>query len=407
MKPEPGSFKILNDPVHGFIEVPSAFLLAIIDHPVFQRLRRIKQVGLSSLVYPGALHTRFNHALGAMYLTQQALGVLRRKGLDITPAETEATLAAILLHDVGHGPFSHALETILVPGVRHEQLSETLMQRLNAEMGGGLSLAIDVFLGRHPKAFLHQLVSSQLDMDRMDYLMRDSFFTGVQEGIVSAERIIKVLNVKDNQLVVEYKGIYSIEKFIMARRLMYWQVYLHKTALAAECMLVNILHRAKQLAVANTLAWCDAHLLRLFQADAAAVPTPELVADFLALDDYDLHYCLKQWQQETDGVLSDLCRRLQERRLLKLRFLAAPLPQAELMALRKQHQGRMGLGDEAVGYYVFQGMASNLPYLQGAQDPIRVMYKDGTVADLAQASDMAPMAGLTGQLDKPYLCTPG
>ena len=302
--------KIFNDPVHGFIEIPRNFLLRIIDHPWFQRLRRIRQGGMNSLVYAGSTHTRFSHAMGAMHLTRVALDTLRKKDVEITEAEYEGALAAILLHDAGHGPFSHSLEGLLAPGVPHEQLSLEIMLELNRELAGALDLAIDIFLGRHPKPFLHELVSSQLDMDRMDYLMRDSFFTGVQEGIVGTERIIKTLDARDGRLVVEQKGIYSAEKFIIARRLMYWQVYLHKTALSAEQMLVRAFRRARQLRRAGAEIWRN-EALDFFLAlpetpENPPEPGAELLRHFLALDDTDITYALKQWSREADPALREL-----------------------------------------------------------------------------------------------------
>ncbi|MCS7073131.1 MAG: HD domain-containing protein, partial [Bacteroidia bacterium] len=282
-----GKIKIFNDPVHGFIEVPKGILTDLIDHPIFQRLRYIRQLALSSLVYPGAVHTRFHHALGAMHLTAQALDVLTSKEVEISEAEREATLIAILLHDIGHGPFSHALEQELIRGVKHEELSKQLMDLLNEEFQNKLSLAIEIFHGRYPKWFLHQLVSSQLDMDRMDYLLRDSFFTGVTEGVVGADRLTKTLDVRDNQLVVEEKGIYSVEKFIVARRLMYWQVYLHKAALAAEKMLVGIIRRARELAIAGKLHWYNSALEYFLKRAKVSIST-EMLQHFVSLDDQDI-----------------------------------------------------------------------------------------------------------------------
>lgn len=364
---------------------------------------------MSSLVYPGALHTRFSHALGAMYLTQQALNILRRKGIEITDDAYEGTLLAILLHDIGHGPFSHALEATLIAGAHHERISRAIMLKLDAELGGMLKTAIAIFEGTHPQKFLHELVSSQLDMDRMDYLMRDSFFTGVNEGVVSAERIIKVLNVSEGHLVVEHKGLYSLEKFIIARRLMYWQVYLHKAALAAENMLTGLLRRAKELVLNQAPIWCPANLKALFQAQETEANEPlsnELLSYFIALDDYDLHFCIKSWIQEKDTVLNEMAERLLNRRLLKLHFVSTPPTEEAIEALRRQYMDSHGYTPVEVPFFVFGGIAMNQAYLEGSSEPIRILYKDGSISDLTEASDLAKHTALTQVAVKSYITHP-
>ncbi len=394
--------KIFNDPVHGFIEVPKGIILDLIDSDEFQRLRRIRQLALTSLVYPGAVHSRFNHALGAMYLMQQALDVLKSKGADISPEETEAAQIAILLHDIGHGPFSHALENVILPGIHHEQLSIWLMERLNQRFMGRLRLAMDIFQDLHPKKYLHQLVSGQLDMDRMDYLMRDSFFTGVAEGIVGTDRIIKTLAVRGNQLVVEHKGIYSVEKFIIARRLMYWQVYLHKAVISAEYMLVNILKRAKALYKAHVKIELSEPLKYFFEVkmqDATTV-SEELLTQFVRLDDEDILYALKQWQFHDDYVLARLCRGLLHRKLLKTKLQNTPFAAEEIENLRLHFQG------QDPEYFIFSGTVSNLAYVGNHHEPISIFYKDGSVIDLAQASDMHNIEALSQPVTKYFVCLP-
>src|ERR1700751_1028479 len=313
--------KIINDPIYGFVTLPAGLIYDLINHPYFQRLRHIKQLGMTNLVYPGALHTRFHHAIGAMYLMTEAIDVLRSKQIDISDEEAEAVSVAILLHDIGHGPFSHALEHTLVQGVSHEDISALLMEKLNQEFKGGLSLAIKIFNDKYKKKFLHQLVSSQLDMDRLDYLKRDSFFTGVSEGVISSDRIIKMLYVKDDELAVEEKGIYSIEKFIIARRLMYWQVYLHKTVVAGENMLVNILKRAKELSNKGEDLFATpafSVFLKNNYSKKDFLSKPELLDTFALLDDYDIFSSIKVWTKHPDQILSTLCKSLVERKLFKI-----------------------------------------------------------------------------------------
>lgn len=399
--------KIVNDPVHGFIEVPRGLILRLIDTPIFQRLRRIKQLGQSSLVYPGAVHTRFNHALGAMHLMRQALDVLRRKKVDISKKEYKSAMIAILMHDLGHGPFSHALEHVIIPDLHHEDMSLALMRRLNQQHKGKLDLAIDIFTGKYERRFLHQLVSGQLDMDRMDYLIRDSFFTGVAEGIVGIERIIKILNVYEGQLVCEDKGIYSLEKFVLARRLMYWQVYLHKTAVAAEHMLVNLLRRVRALVNAGQEVYLGENLGFFFRHRISADNLSDEVLDrFIRLDDNDIEFAIKQWQFSSDPVLADLSQRYLSRRLLKIRFQREPF-EAELVSeWREKWAKKQHLSKEAASHYVFSGQVRNQAYMENSTEPIMVWFKNGDLKDLSEATDMPNIHALASPVVKHYLCAP-
>lgn len=399
--------KIVNDPVHGFIELPRGTLLNLIDSPAFQRLRRIKQLGMSSLVYPGAVHTRFNHALGAMHLMRQALDVLRRKKIEISKKEYRAAMIAILMHDIGHGPFSHALEHTLIQGLHHEDMSLALMHYLNRQFKGKLSLAIDIFEGKYKRTFLHQLVSSQLDMDRMDYLMRDSFFTGVVEGIVGSDRIIKILNVYKDQLVCENKGIYSLEKFILARRLMYWQVYLHKAAMSAEKTLVNVLGRARELVLAGEQLPLSPNLAYFFQTKINPKDlNQEVLERFISLDDNDIEFAVKRWQASSDRVLADLCHRLMSRRLLKVLFQTEPFDPNYVADLRQQYMKRASMSEEEARYYVFDGTVANQPYFENSKEPIMIWFKDGSLKDLASATDLKNIHALAEPVVKYFLCLP-
>jgi HD superfamily phosphohydrolase len=400
--------KLFNDPVHGFIEVPTGLILQLVNHPYVQRMRRIRQLGLTSLVYPGAVHSRFSHVLGAMYLMQQALNTLRSKGVEITDLEYEQAQVAILLHDIGHAPFSHALEFVLLDGYHHETIGRAVMERLNAELEGRISTALQIFEGSYPKPFLHQLVSGQLDTDRLDYLMRDSFFTGVQEGIVGTDRILKTLNVFDGQLVVEEKGVYSIEKLIIARRLMYWQVYLHKTVMSAEQLLIRLLTRAKALFAAGEALWLDERLTYFFRQTPTETLTEETLARYMALDDEDILYAIKRWQACGDRLLAELSTRLLQRKLLKLRYYDHPVPVGELHARLTHHQQSLGYGPEEMSYLVFDGSTSNLAYGLGRTDePIRILGKDGRVRDLTEATDLPNFRDLTHPITRYYLCQPG
>lgn len=393
--------KIFNDPVYGFVEVPYGILLDLIDHAWFQRLRRIKQVGLSSLVYPGALHTRFHHALGALHLMQQAVETLRSKGADISHSEAEAVSIAILLHDIGHGPYSHALEHTLVD-LHHEDLSLLFMQKLDEQFDGRLSLAIQIFKNQYYKKFLHQLVSSQLDMDRMDYLSRDSFFTGVSEGVIGHERIIKMLAVHDGELVVEEKGIYSIEKFLIARRLMYWQVYLHKTGVAAEQMLIRVLRRAKKLAIGGTPPGCPRHLRWFLELPPATkISDDELLSHFSKLDDHDIVAALKYWSEESDFVLKFLSDGLLNRHLHRVEWHTQPVSSDRREEVRLQVAQKFG-ADFPAEDLIYEGVESNRAY-DPAKDPIKILFKNGAVLPIEKCSDV-PL--YTQEVVKYFICFP-
>ena len=400
--------KIINDPVYGFISLPYNLVFDIIEHPYFQRLRRIKQLGLTHLVYPGALHTRFHHALGAMHITLKAIDVIRSKGHKISKKEAKATALGILLHDIGHGPFSHALEYSIVKNVTHEDISTFFMQKLNKEFNGKLDLAIKIFEDNYPeKPFLHQLISSQLDMDRLDYLKRDSFFTGVSEGVINADRIISMLNVKDGHLCVEAKGIYSIEKFIIARRLMYWQVYLHKTVLSAENLVVRILKRAKELAHQGETLFCTQSLNYFLYHKVDKIQfaeNPEILNHFSKLDDFDITSAIKEWQNHSDKTLSSLCKSLLNRNLFKIQLSNSPI---ETQEIEKAKAGISPyLKDKSVlDYFVFTGAIENNAY-QPKQDKINLLYKDGTIKDIALAADQLNISVLSEPVRKYFLCYP-
>ncbi|MEL6865838.1 MAG: HD domain-containing protein [Bacteroidota bacterium] len=397
--------KIFNDPVYGFVSIPYGIVFDLIEHPYFQRLRRIKQVGLTHYVYPGALHTRFHHALGAMHLMTQAIDVLRSKGIDITEAEAKAASIAILLHDIGHGPFSHALEHTLV-NIHHEELSLLFMEALNEEFDGQLSMAIRIFQDEYPKRFLHQLVSSQLDMDRMDYLNRDSFFTGVSEGVIGYDRIIKMLSVSEDELVVEEKGIYSIEKFLMARRLMYWQVYLHKTSLVAEQMLIRALKRAKAMAKAkNQLVSSPSLSCFLYEdfqpADFRQNPN-ELLGHYANLDDTDIISLFKSNRQNEDFVLSYLSKSILDRRLFKIVLSNSPFERDHIEKVRHKLVSVFGQENLNGDYILFEGKESNSAY-STHKNEIRILYKDGRILPMSKASDHKINPEI---ITKYYLCYP-
>jgi len=401
--------KIINDPVHGFIKIPTDTLFDLLEHPYIQRLRRIKQLGLTSLVYPGATHTRFQHALGAMHLMSQSIDNIRQKGLVITDAEAEAASAAILLHDIGHGPFSHALEQSIIPDLTHEDISCLLMYQLNDEFSGKLDLALRIFKNQYSKQFLHQLVSGQLDMDRLDYLIRDSFYTGVAEGTIGTERILKMLCVVNDQLVVESKGIYSIEKFLIARRLMYWQVYFHKTVIAAENILVKALQRAKYIALKDPdipASEALAFFLRNKITPEDLKTRKELVIEkFTRLDDDDIFVSAKAWVDYPDKLLSHLAGCLLKRNLSKVRIQDEPFEESYLQKLKKRVQDHFVLDAESSGWLVYQGSISNHAY-SGSDEKIRILFKDGSIKDLAVASDLFNVSILTKPSVKYFLCYP-
>lgn len=397
--------KIINDPVYGFISISSDLLYDLVDHPYFQRLRRIRQLGLADIVYPGALHTRFHHALGAMHLMGQALRALQEKGHMIWEPELEGAQAAILLHDLGHGPFSHVLESVVIPGVPHEAITLAMMKDLNRSLNGRLDIAIQMFEGTYPRRFFHQMISSQLDMDRMDYLNRDSFYTGVIEGSIGADRLIKMLDISQDQLVVEEKGLLSIENFLHARRLMYWQVYLHKTLLSAQAMLTQILYRARELTAAGELLFATPDFQRFLTnrftlADFDS--QPDLLESFNGLDDNDVWASVKGWKTHSDPVLSTLCEMLLNRNLFKITFYDAPPGEEVLGQLREQLTGS-GVAGNDMDYFLVTGETTNWAYAK-EQDPIRVKMKNGNLLDIADASDIPTIEALTKIVRKYYVC---
>ncbi len=404
--------KIFNDPVYGFVSVPNELAFQLINHPWFQRLRRIRQLGLTNLVYPGALHTRFHHAMGAMHLMGEAIEVLRSKGVHISREEAEGVTVAILLHDIGHGPFSHSLESSIVHNITHEDVSSIFMDRLNQEFKGRLDLAIRIFNNKYEKKFLHQLVSSQLDMDRLDYLLRDSFFTGVSEGIVSSDRIVKMLAVVDDQLVVEDKGIYSIEKFIVARRLMYWQVYLHKTVLCAEHLLVNILRRAKELSEEGADLFAPPALKMFLQnrfTKSHFLKKKEVLEAFAKLDDYDIMTSIKVWCDHEDMVLSWLCKCMVNRKLYAVELQNKPFAGSYVEKLQNKAKKHLKLSKHDLDYFVFTGAVQNSAYSSDNVNNnirINILFKDGTVRDIAEAADLLNISVLAHPVKKYFLCYP-
>lgn len=400
--------KIFNDPVYGFISIPKEIIFDLIEHPYMQRLRRIKQLGMTHLVYPGALHTRFHHVLGAMHLMNLAVQVIRRKGHEITEDEEKAVLLAILLHDIGHGPFSHALEYDIVNGVSHEEISSFFIKRLEDEFGEDLNRALSIFTNTYHKPFLYQLVSSQLDMDRMDYLNRDSFYTGVSEGVIGSDRIIEMLNVHDGQLVLEEKGIYSIEKFIVARRLMYWQVYLHKTVVAGEFMLIHTLRRAKQLVTQGKELFASPALMYFMKNKITSDDfknDPRALDNFAQLDDFDIMGAIKVWQFCDDAVLADLSTRLVNRRLFKIQISKTPFNEEVISSKRMEVATAMNISLEDAAFYVYSDVLSNNAYNQGKQN-INLLMKNGTVMDLSLASDNLNISAFTTPVEKWFLCFP-
>ena len=398
--------KIINDPVFGFINIPKGLLYDIVRHPLLQRLTRIKQVGLSSVVYPGAQHTRFQHSLGAFHLMSEAITQLASKGNFIFDSEAEAVQAAILLHDIGHGPFSHVLEDTIVKGVSHEEISLMLMERMNKEMNGQLSLAIQIFKDEYPKRFLHQLVSGQLDMDRLDYLRRDSFYTGVTEGNIGSARIIKMLDVADDRLVIESKGIYSIENFLTARRLMYWQVYLHKTSVAYEKMLISTLLRAKELASQGVELFASPALRFFLYNDinpAEFYNNPDCLENFIQLDDNDIWTALKVWSTHADKVLSALSTGMINRNIFKVEISSEPISEDRKKELTLHISQQLGITLSEANYFVSAPSIEKNMYDPG-DDSIDIIYKDGTIKNIAEASDMLNISLLSKKVKKYYLC---
>ena len=398
--------KIFNDPIYGFISIPNELIYDLIQHPYFQRLRRISQMGLSYLVYPGANHTRFHHALGCMHLMQKAVETLRFKGVAISGDEECALLIAILLHDIGHGPFSHAMEKSIVENVNHEAISLLFMNQLNDEFEGRLSLAIQVFKGEYHRKFMLQLISSQLDMDRMDYLKRDSFYTGVAEGNVNSERLIQMMNVVDDVLVIEEKGIYSVEKFLLSRRLMYWQAYLHKTSLVAELILMKVLKRAKELTLKGIKLPCSEPLLYFMQNKITLEDFDAQKLDlFSQLDDFDIISALKAWQKQDDFILSTLSKMIINRDLLKIKLSAEKIPMEESQSLKEEFAEAHNISALDAGYFIFRGKIKNQAYSKEAE-PIRIFKKDKTIEDVVEASDQLNLKSLSKLVTKYYICFP-
>jgi HD superfamily phosphohydrolase len=398
--------KILNDPIYGFITIPNSLIFDLIQHKYFQRLRRITQMGMSYLVYPGAHHTRFHHAIGCVHLMQQAVNVLRFKGVTISEEEEIGLYVAILLHDIGHGPFSHAMEHSIVDNVSHEEISLLFMERLNEEFNGSLTLAIQIFKGEYKRKFMCQLISSQLDMDRADYLKRDSFYTGVAEGNINSERLITMLNAVNDELVVEEKGVYSVEKFIIARRLMYWQVYLHKTGLAAEQLLIRVLKRAKELYnLGEVLMASDALIYFLKHKISNKNFTNETLEVFSKLDDYDIISAMKQWQYHEDFVLSNLCEMIINRNLLKIKMKNKPVKESNLKKHVESLIKNYNISEEEAKYFVFQGSISNQAY-QVKTKRINILHKSGKIEDIVKASDQLNLKALSKPVTKYYICYP-
>ncbi len=395
--------KILNDPIYGFINIPNSLIFDIIEHPFFQRLRRVTQMGFSNLVYPGANHTRFHHAIGCMYLMQKAVRILRFKGITISDDEANALYMAILLQDIGHGAFSHALEHSIVEGVSHEEISLKFMQKLNDEFNGKLSLAIQIFEGKYPRKFMNQLISSQLDIDRLDYLQRDSFYTGVKEGNISSERLLAMMNVKDDELVIEQKGIYSVENFLISRRLMYWQVYLHKTSLVAENMLVKVLQRAKELAKKQVELPCStAFRYFLYHEISSHNFDDNTLKIFSQLDDYDVLSAIKEWVHHSDKVLSTLSTMIINRNLLKIELKETVFENSYYK--EKQQKSNLKYTQKETNYLVFTGKVTNQAY--NTKHPIKILDKLGNLKDLVAASDQLNIQALTKPVVKHFICYP-
>ena len=401
-----GDAKIINDPVFGFIKIPKGLLYDIVEHPLFQRLNRINQLGLASVVYPGARHTRFQHSLGAFHLTSEAILNLQQKGIFIFESEAEAVEAAILMHDIGHGPFSHVLENTLIHGISHEEISLMMMEKINKALNGQLNLAISIFKGNYPKNFLHQLISSQLDMDRLDYLRRDSFYTGVTEGNIGSARIIKMLNVKDDSLVVEQKGIYSLENYLTTRRLMYWQVYLHRTCVAYEKVLVNMLNRAKQLVRQghDVFASPALHYFLCNDVDASWFSNhPETLAHYEELDDSDIWSAMKAWKHDSDKILSTLATDMLDRRIFKVEVHEDPIPQQRIDEIQQDIARRMDIPLEDAHYLMSINTIQKDMY-NVEDDSIAILYKSGEIKDISEASELLNVQLLSKKIRKYYLC---
>jgi HD superfamily phosphohydrolase len=398
--------KILNDPIYGFITIPNALIFDLIEHPYFQRLRRIAQMGLSYLVYPGAHHTRFHHAIGCMHLMQKSIETLRSKGVEISSREETALNCAILLHDIGHGPFSHALEHSIVEGIGHEEVSLFYMKELNRQFEGALSLAIEIFEGKYPRKFMLQLVSSQLDMDRLDYLKRDSFYTGVAEGNINSERLIAMLNVVDDELVVDEKGVYSAEKFIVGRRLMYWQVYLHKTGVVAEKMLVNLLRRANELSLRGVQLPASKSFAYFLKNQITENNfKSETLETFARLDDYDVLSAVKDWISHSDKVLSLLAKMIINRDLLRIEFQEQAMTKKQFQDFFEMKKKESSFTSEELAYFIFKDSVQNQAY-SSDKSKINIHFKNGSIVDLGQASDQLNIQALTSPVVKHFICYP-
>jgi HD superfamily phosphohydrolase len=403
--------KIINDPVHGFVSIPNQLIFDVINHPLFQRLRRVTQLGVASYVYPGALHTRFQHALGAMHLMQLALNSLKNKGHKISKKEFQAALLAILLHDIGHGPFSHSLEHSILKGVHHEEISLILMEELNQVFDGKLKLAIKIFTNKYKRKFFHQLVSSQLDMDRLDYLQRDCFFTGVSEGTIGGDRIIKMLDVHEDKIVVEQKGIHSIEHFLNARRMMYWQVYLHKTAVSADGMLIQIIRRAKFLSQKGVKIQSTPNLDVFLRNSVTKLDFRNesiYLKTFSQMDDADIWGSIKLWQQNEDKVLSLLCNMFLNRNLFRIQFGNQEIANSKVEEVKQKVKDFYQFTDEELSYFVLTGKVMNTAYLaeQSHEEGIFILQKNGTISDISEASDFASIKSLGQYVSKFYLAYP-
>ena len=400
--------KILNDPIYGFTTIPNELIFDLIEHRYYQRLRRITQLGLTYLVYPGAYHTRFHHALGAMHLMQKAIKTLQSKGQEVSEEEETAVLIAILLHDIGHGPFSHALENSIVNSINHEHISIMIMDRLNVEFDGKLSLAIQIFQNKYPKLFLHQLISSQLDVDRLDYLKRDSFYSGVSEGVINSDRIISMFNVSKGELVVDAKAIYSVEKFIIARRLMYWQVYLHKTVLSAEFSLVEVLKRAKYLVQEGADLFATSALKEFLKNNHNVNDfnsNDSLLDLFCQLDDFDIMTSIKEWTKHEDKVLSLLSEKIIQRKLLKIELQDQPFEEEYIEQIRNKTETFYQLNPSESKHFVFSKKINNKAY-NPTKDKINLLYKDGSIVDIAEAADQLNISVLAKTVTKYFLCYP-
>jgi HD superfamily phosphohydrolase len=393
--------KIINDPVHGFITIDDEMVYAIISHPYYQRMRRIHQMAMAQLIYPGAVHTRLHHSLGAYNLMCNAINELKAKGIDVSKKEEQSAKIAILLHDIGHGPYSHALENVLIKNVSHEEISLMLMKKMNIELLGKLQMAIDIFTDAYPKKFLHQLVSGQLDVDRMDYLIRDSFFTGVSEGVIGYDRIIKMLTVHTGELMIEEKGIYSIEKFLMSRRFMYWQVYLHKTVLSAEKMLVNIIKRAKFLNIAS----CSDAFNIFLQNEFSKEEFENHLDAFCKLDDYDVLSAIKMWTNHPDTILSFLCNGIVNRKLLKVKYSGTAIANKLIGEKIVSVMHHFNINKDDAAYIVFTGQTMNETY-NALDQHIKILFKDGTTKDISEVDNALINQTLFGTVKKFYICFP-